>query len=207
MLLKSTVQPFEPAPAAVEIDGTTYPIDAGFRMGVRIETELLESDTPDIFALLTAFYRGNIPRNVAEAGKKMIWFFRGGEEAERKQNNGMERKKRVYDYRQDAGAITASFLSAYRIDLSSDDLHWWTFRNLLWELPVESPFMLRVKYRSADLKTLSKSQRKHYKKMQKVYAVKDLRIDKPKTAEEAEQAMLDKVARLYEKAEGANGAQ
>ena len=187
--------PFEAPPITVEIDGAPYPIDSSFRMGVAIEQEAL-SGHPDAEGLLRRFYRGVIPKNVAAAADAMISFYRGPDEEPEHKAETSGRKGRWYDYGQDAEALTASFLIAYDIDLTTASLHWWTFRALMLQLPAETPFMTRIRYRTADLKHLKGAKRKHYKKMQRLYELD--RKDVPQTVEERDAALLEQVRRYKE---------
>lgn len=191
--------PFHQLPESVEIDGVTYPVNSDFRIGVAIETEIVSGEKPDIFGLLMDFYMGKIPLNVEEAVNKMVDFFRLCEEPGESKSN--EKKGgRIYDYEMDADVILASFLVAYNIDLSVASLHWWTFRRLMLNLPPETPFMQRVKFRTADLKKLSKDEQKHYKKMRSLYAIKKHTGEKTMTVEERDAALKEKIQRRYEEA-------
>lgn len=191
--------PFQPLPGSVEIDGVRYPINSDFRLGVAIENEILSEEKPDISGLLQSFYNGLIPKNVEKAVNEMIKFFKIEEENEFKH---AETKKggRVYDYTMDADVILASFLNSYGIDLSVASLHWWTFRRLMLNLPPDTPFMQRIRYRTADLKKLSKDERKHYKKMQALYAIKKRPGESFTSIEARDAALKEKVKRIQEEA-------
>ena len=189
--------PFQALPESVEIGGIPVPVDSDFRVGVTIETEILGSDSPDVANLLLLFYKGQIPASVEEAVEKLVWFYScsPGEG-----DNGKDSKEaRSYDFSVDADVLTASFLTAYGIDLTTAKLHWWTFRRLMLNLPHETPFMQRVHYRVADTKKMSGDQRKHYKKMQKLYALKKHR-GQSMTVEERDAALLEKMRKRYEEA-------
>lgn len=194
--------PFRALPATVEVCGRTVPVDTDFRVGVSIEQECLAAE-PDIQGLLEAFYLGVVPRQAEEAAQKMIEFYShqdktgGGE--------GEQSNKRSYDFEQDADALIASFLDAYGIDLSTAQIHWWTFKRLLCNLPSETPFMRRIYYRTADTKKLSKSEKKHVEKMRRLYALKSPERA-GKTAEELDNAFMEKVHRRYEEAKQAVAA-
>lgn len=192
--------PFRKLPESVEIDGKIYPVDSDFRFGVAIETEILSEEKPDVFSLLTAFYKGNIPLNVEEAVNRMVDFFRLSEDGIQPQENG-KKGGRIYDYEMDADVILASFLTSYGIDLSVASLHWWTFRRLMLNLPHDTPFKERVKFRTADLNKLGKDERKHYKKMRALYAIKKHPGEKSMTVEERDAALKEKIRRRYEEAQ------
>lgn len=191
--------PFRALPESVEIDGNKHPIDFDFRLGIAIETEILGEEKPDVLRLLQMFYRGNIPLNIDEAVEKMVDFFRIEEDSEFKHSDS-KKGGRVYDYTMDADVILTSFLMAYGIDLSTASIHWWTFRRLMLNLPPETPFMQRIRYRTTDLKRLGKDERKHYKKMQALYAIKKHPWEKFSSVEERDAALKEKVRRIHNEA-------
>lgn len=193
--------PFQTLPDHVEIGGRRVTIDPDFRVGVAIEMEALESEEPDVAGLLSLFYRQDIPADVAGAVQAMLDFFKGYDRLEERKKVGKS-PGRWYDFAQDADVLLSSFLSAYGIDLSTASIHWWTFRRLMLNLPMDCPFMQRVHYRTADLSKLPKSQRKHYKKMRELYAIRTrVRSGPAMTAEERNAALLEKVQRRFEEAQ------
>lgn len=195
-----TANPFRSLPDHVEIGGRRVTIDPDFRVGVAIELEALESEEPDVAGLLSQFYRQDIPADVAGAVQAMLDFFKGYDQQEERKKVGRS-PGRWYDFVQDADVLLSSFLSAYGIDLSTASIHWWTFRRLMLNLPMDCPFMQRVHYRTADLTKLPKSQRKHYKKMRELYAIRTRARPGPAmTAEERDAALLERVQRRFEEA-------
>ena len=60
--------------------------------------------------------------------------------------------------------------------------------------------MERVRYRVADTKKMTGEERKHYKKMQKLYALKK-HTGKSMTVEERDSALLEKMRKRYEEAQ------
>ena len=196
--------PFERLPDTVEIGGKPVRIDPDFRVGVAIENELL-SDEPDVEGLLRAFYPDGLPADVEAAADRMIWFYAHTDEAGN-ENGDTPRggTARWYDFAQDADALMASFQQTYGIDLERDSLHWWKFRRLMFGLPGDTPFMQRVQYRVADLDKLPKEQRKHYRKMRRLYALKQPEKRHRMTAEERDAAMKVRVRRRFEEARHAS---
>lgn len=194
--------PFQALPQAVDIGGVLYPIDSDFRVGITIETELLE-EKQDLEGLLTLFFKGNIPPDLMAAADKMLWFYMcKGQEQDQEDKEGESKKgNRCYDFTQDADALLASFMDAYNIDLSTASLHWWTFRRLMVNLPADTPFVQRIRYRTADISKMGKQEKKHYKKMRKLYALKQPGRGPSMTVEERDQAMKDKVRRRFEEAQ------
>lgn len=192
--------PFQALPESVVVGGVECPIDPDFRVCVALEVEAMADGEPDAAGLLRLFYKGTIPEPAEEALERMLWFYRCTPD---ESGTGEKTKGgRSYDFSADADVLTASFLSAYQIDLTCKKLHWWKFRRLMLNLPADSPFMQRVQYRVADVSKMTGDQRKHYKKMQKLYALK-----KPKgpsmTVEERDEALREKMRRRYEEARNA----
>lgn len=188
--------PFQALPESVEVGGAERPINSDFRVGVAIETEVL-GGSPDVAGLLLSFYKGVIPEPVEEAVEKMVWFYSCAPDV----GAGKESKEaRSYDFAVDADVLLASFLTAYGIDLTTASLHWWAFRRLMLNLPHDTPFMQRVHYRVADTKKMTGDQRKHYKKMQKLYALKK-HTGQSMTVEERDAALLEKMRKRYEEAQ------
>lgn len=169
--------PFALLPEVVMIGGTEYPIDGDFRPMVTLEMEL-SGEQADIWGVLDLFYCHNIPKDVEQATRAMIAFYgrwdeeQTAEEQEEPEKTEGGHVKKYYDFLQDADALTASFQQAYGIDLETARIHWWKFRRLMFGLPLETSFMQRVHYRTADLNKVDKSKRKYYRKMKQIYALK-----------------------------------
>lgn len=85
-------------------------------------------------------------------------------------------KKKVYDLKQDAEYIYASFYSDYGIDLFEQQgkLHWEKFKALLNGLTDGSKFMKVIEIRTMELPTGkgSEKRRKQIKKLKEHYALK-----------------------------------
>lgn len=190
--------PFGLTPDAVVVGGRSVSIDPSFRVGVAIEMEALSSD-PDVVGLLHRFYLGRIPEDVSAAVQAMLDFYRGPRR-DGDTDRPAKASGRAYDFDADAEVIMSSFLSCYGIDLTTTDMHWWTFRRLLFNLPPDSGFMQRIAYRTVDLSGLSGAQRKHYKRMRDLYAIRDDGDQHKMTAAESEAALLAKVERRYQEA-------
>lgn len=193
--------PFQAFPETVSIDGNAYPVNSDFRIGVSIEQEMQEKE-PDVTGLLMAFYRGNIPADIQQAVEHMVRFYACTEkELDADKGNQGTAQKRCYDFSQDADALLASFLDTYGIDLNTAKIHWWTFHRLLDNLPVESPFMQRIRYRTADISKMGKEEEKHYKKMRKLYALKRPDNATHMTVEERDNALKKKIRKRFEEAQ------
>jgi len=162
-------------PACVEADGARWPIDPDFRLMVELESAVTSPNGLEpgmLEGLLGRFYPQDIPPDPEAAVDGMLWFYRCGKKEEGG-NSGHSGKSRAYDFDQDAEALYASFLQAFKIDLTTDNVHWWQFRRLMFGLPPETPFAQRLHYRTADTSSMGKEQKKHYAKMKRLLAVRE----------------------------------
>ena len=96
--------------------------------------------------------------------------------------------------------IYAAFYATYGISLTTVEfLHWWEFLALFEGLP-EDTLIKRVMYwRTANLSELPKEERKHVRKMRKLFALKEA-PQEVLTAEEMEEKAKEDLARRYEQA-------
>lgn len=87
-------------------------------------------------------------------------------------------KKKVFDFKKDAGLIYSSFMSCYRMDLfeMKGKLHWDKFNELLSNMDDESKLKQVIGFRVMEVpssKTASKEQRDHVLKMKRVYSLEE----------------------------------
>lgn len=184
-------------PETVKVGGRSYTINTDFRAGIELEQEIVHGGV-DAAHLLSLYYPVGIPADVSAAIDTMLWFYRCGDTDTAAAEDRYYRpaRKRGYDFDQDADALYASFQAAYGIDLTKADLHWWAFRGLMAGLPVDTPFMQRIYYRTVDTKGMSKEQRRHVLEMRKRYAIKS-RPGEVLTLEEHDRRMRDYVDRRF----------
>lgn len=186
-------------PGAVSIGGNCYPLETDFRAAVAFEL-LVERGEEDPYKLLRPFYPHGVPGNVDEATSAALWFYQGGVEAPPKAEKGGN-SPRAYSFEVDAETIFADFWRFYNLDLSADELHWWTFRALLSGLPEDSGYKQRVYYRTCDLKGLPKAEQARIKKIRNLIAINTAKRGKM-TLEERNALMLEYVAKRSEEAKG-----
>lgn len=162
-------------PRHMEVQGGRWPIDPDFRLMVELETAVTSPAglSPELLGeLLERFYPQGVPQDTEGAVEGMLWFYRCGKEDER-EGGGAASHARLYDFEQDGEALYTSFLQAFRIDLTTDSVHWWQFRRLMFGLPADTPFAQRLHYRTADTSGMGKEQKKHYAKMKRLFAVRE----------------------------------
>lgn len=77
----------------------------------------------------------------------------------------------LMDFEQDAGALYASFLQQYGIDLLTQKLHWFVFRELIAGLGEDTAFSARVRLRAMDETRLPPEERAHLRRLKEKVAI------------------------------------
>lgn len=135
-------------------------------------------------ALNLYYYDLDKIRDVKQAVDDILWFYRCGKEEnlEEDVSEKSEKNKQIYSYEFDDEYIYSSFLEYYGIDLNSIKyLHWWKFKALFNGLGEKTKIVEIMGYRSMNIsKIKDKEMRKHYRKMQQIYALPDMRSEKEK---------------------------
>lgn len=171
---------FEKLPDTVEISGTRYPIRTDFRIGIQLE-ELLKNETMDErekYEKMLLLYYPQIPNDLNEAIKKIMWFYRCGVEKEEPKEEKKERYKRYrskepsYSFVQDAKYIYSAFKEQYGIDLSEGEMHWWKFLSLFESLNDNTKMGKIMFYRQVSVSGMPKEQRAFYNEMKKLYQIR-----------------------------------
>lgn len=171
-------------------------IRTDFRESIKFELLMQDnslSETNKIkMALNLYYYEPERLQNIEQAIKDVLWFYKCGKE-EIKENvdeesNIKNRQKQIYSYEFDAEYIYAAFMEQYNIDLNSISyLHWWKFKALLISLNEDVLFSKIMGYRAMNIGQIKdKEMKKHYKKMQKLYALPDMRSEEEKENDFAE---------------------
>ena len=118
-----------------------------------------------------------------KAIQDMLWFYRCGKElADSKENNIVERNKQIYSYEFDDDKIYSAFMEQYNIDLQDIKyLHWWKFKALFNALSENTQFVKIMGYRAMNVNEIKdKKMKKQYRKLQKMYALTDMRTEEEK---------------------------
>lgn len=164
----------EGLPDTVTIGEYEYPIETDFRAGIAFELAVQRGDN-SFEAWLKPWFKHGYPYDLEGAIKAAVWFYSCGktsditkdEKAEKQATKGAQ----AYSFEVDADALLSSFWQAYRIDLSSERLHWWVFRMLMNGLPEECEFSKRIYYRTCNLKDLPKKERERIVKIRNKIAI------------------------------------
>lgn len=173
-------------PKSVEVDGKEYPINRNGDYEVILDViEVLHADDLTekeraVFAL-TIFYDYNIPENMEEALKKMMWFIACGEEDE----ENSKPTKPLVSWEKDFPLMVAPINRVIGYDVRSVDYcHWWTFISAYLEIG-ECMFATVVSIRNKlqKGKKLDKSEQEFYREHKKQV---DLKTGTKYSAEEEE---------------------
>ena len=95
------------------------------------------------------------------------------------------RNKQIYSYVFDNDLIYSAFKNQYNIDLEEIDyLHWWKFKAMFNGLKADNKIVEIMGYRSIELSEIKdKEMRKHYKKLQQIYKLPDMRTEEQKESD------------------------
>ena len=191
----------EGLPDTVDIGGVEYPIETDFRAGIAFELAVQRGEQ-SLKAWLGPWFPTGCPREIEGAVKAAVWFYSCGVTKDIAEDEKTHREatnaKQGYSFDVDADALISSFWQTYNIDLTTERLHWWVFRKLMFGLPDECEFSKRVYYRTCNLKDLPKKERERITKIRNKIA-----IEKPggkMTLEERNTQMRDYVKRRHKEA-------
>lgn len=168
----------EGLPDTVTIGGYEYPIETDFRAGIAFELAVQRGENTIAAWLKPWFGEHGYPRDLEGAIKAAVWFYSCGTSKDITKDEKADKKeaksaKQGYSFDVDADALLSSFWQAYRIDLSTERLHWWVFRKLMFGLPDETEFSRRVYYRTCELKDLPKKERERIVKIRNKIAIEN----------------------------------
>ena len=137
-----------------------------------------------MLALKLYYYDVSKIKDIRIAIDEILWFYRCGKEIQDKKvsKNEEARAKQIYSYEFDDEYIYSAFMEQYRIDLNDIKyLHWWKFKALSNSLNENTQFVKIMGYRAMNIaKIKDKEMKNHYKKMQKIYALPDMRSEEEK---------------------------
>lgn len=169
--------------------------NTNFKNSILFELLMQESDLSNeakIYQTLKIYYPNiNQITDVNKAIDNILWFYKCGKEEEEKKTSQIatrENTKRIYSYEFDSELIYSAFKDQYNIDLQNIKyLHWWKFKAMFDALKDDNKIVEIMGYRAINLsKIKDKEMKKYYKKMQKLYALPDMRSEEEKENDFAE---------------------
>lgn len=134
-------------PKFIECKGVKYKINTDFRVALECDEIARDTTIGEFEKSLAIIYKllgeEGIQNyeNIAELLKLCIKYLHCGKNFEDLNND----EEPSMDFAQDQGYIKASFMSDYRIDLDSVEIHWWCFCDLMRGL-TENSVLNRVRY-------------------------------------------------------------
>lgn len=162
--------------------------NTNFKNSILFELLMQESNLSSeakIYQALKIYYSNlNQITDVNKAIDNILWFYKCGKEDKEKTSQKVtkENMKRIYSYEFDNELIYSAFKDQYNIDLQEIKfMHWWKFKAMFDALKEDNKIVQIMGYRAVNLnKIKDKDMRKHYKKMQKLYALPDMRSEEEK---------------------------
>lgn len=121
--------------------------------------------------------------DLEEALSNIVWFYSCAKERQNETSQKVKkREKQIYSYEFDNELIYSAFKNQYNIDLEEMEyLHWWKFNAMFSGLKADNRIIEIMGYRAMDLtKIKDKEERKRYRKLQKLYALPDMRTKEEK---------------------------
>lgn len=160
-------------PSYTIVNGTKYPINTDFRIGLKCQKIAQDRDIGDYERALAIIYlifgdKGLENSNDYEGLlEKAILYLKCGE------NQKADNEKPNMDFEQDYDYIEASFVSDHKIDLENANIHWWKFMNLLNGL-TENCILNRIRYiRDFDVSQIKNQKEKEkWLKQKRNFALK-----------------------------------
>lgn len=169
-------------------------IRTDFRESIKFELLMqdknLSEDVKIMQALQLYYYDLDKITDIKKAIDDILWFFKCGKEmqesnSEENEGTTQERVKQIYSYEFDDEYIFSAFLEQYGIDLNEIEyMHWWKFKALFNSLNENTQFVKIMSYRNMNIaKIKDKEMKTHYKKMQELYKLPDMRTEEEKESD------------------------
>lgn len=176
-------------PDSVTVNGIAYKINTDYRVGIKLEQLMMNDSIPPEERLLRAkklYFTDSLPPAELdeETTDKLIWFYLCGKDETKEADKSLER---VYDFDYDSKWIFAAVKEQYNIDLTSAQLHWWTFKALFDALSEDTEFVKIMGYRAVKINAkMSTSEKRFYQKMKRMH-----KLPKPEAEEKQINAVED----------------
>ena len=159
-------------PSSLMIGGTEYIINTDYRVWIRYQLMLFDSEEDDPEELyqkiLNLVFTDKKPpqKDYEETTEQIMWFYRCGKPLPKITG----KNKETFSYEHDDGYISAAFRQQYQIDLDEVKLHWWKFYAYFLSLQDDTEIVKIMGYRSIEISSkMPAAQRNFYEKMKKHY--------------------------------------
>lgn len=178
-----------------------YQINWWFQIGIQIylaseDCELTDQEKTEI--IVDLLFPEEIP-SAEEIDECINWFLNGWSHDRTLRK---KQKKKLIDFNKDQWRIYADFRQVYGINLNeAEDLHWWEFMGMLWNMPYkQSTFLQVIEIRKKRIKAkMFKEEREAIKEAQYIYGLEDRKEQQTKNYSKEETQKIDTVDLLREK--------
>ena len=177
-------------PEYAEVKGKKYKINTDYRVALRCFEVIEDNSIGDQERALAVVFLlfGEVPmEDMGEFLRIAGNYLRCGEK-----ETSQEAKERDMDFNADERYIVASFMSDYRIDLSSVDMHFWQYIQLIQGF-TENAIMSRVR----DIRNYDMSELKDPKARAKMAQAK-ASVALPNKFSREEQKAIDEFEKLFD---------
>ncbi|MBQ7975408.1 MAG: hypothetical protein IJ300_06950 [Clostridia bacterium] len=171
-------------PECIVVDNKKYAVHTDFRNWIKIDELIFGGSLTDksLAEILALCYK-KLPPNV-EAAYKEIINFHNLNRTFKKSANRSGSQKRIISFVADEQYVSAAFLSEYKIDLNSTEMHWFKFKSLFDGLPPTQKICEIMNIRAVDIGTIKDKQTKsHYRRLKSLYRLPDNRSEEEKDAD------------------------
>ena len=141
-------------PRCVYLKDERFIINTDYRIFIEYEWEIMQGEDTKKSSLkaLQSFYPAFsliLQKGLLEeAIDKFVWFYKCGKDKPPKKSKGKGSNKRAFDYKEDDLLIWGAFKTYFKVDLSTNYLHWWKFKALCETLSQEAEFTKIKGYRT-----------------------------------------------------------
>lgn len=142
-----------------------YKVNTSFRIGIQIFMLMQDKSISSlemvniILSLLFEDERGIREHPVGdELNNCLMWFLNGWNHDKSRKTSENEH---VIDFENDQWRIYADFRQIYKINLNEEDMHWWEFCAMLWNMPAKlSSFMQVISIRKKKINSSMSAEEK-----------------------------------------------
>lgn len=166
-------------PNSITVEDREIKIYSDFRKWIELETTFQSdvSDEKKLTTLLSLFPKNELAKLKSGCMTDLVdatmQFFNCGDRIKENKSKGAGTTAKVYSYDVDQYRIFSDFKRYYNIDLTTvESMHWWIFKQLLFELPEESSFKQVLVFRTiAITSSMTQSQKQYYAQMKAKYSL------------------------------------
>lgn len=161
-------------PKKVRVRNKEYLINTDFRIAIECNSIAMDTDIGDYERALAIIYKlfGDEGLNDAENHCELLELAQKYLSCGKELSSDVRQDEIDMDFEQDYDYIEASFMSDYNIDLSTTEMHWWKFYNLINGLSNSEMGNCCVLNRVRNLRNYDTSQIKDVKERTKIEKAK-----------------------------------